>query len=197
MVPFFYFSAIILWHLIINKKLMDIKILRCRICGEVFIGRQTPSNCPFCGVEQKYLVDGKVWKDENDVKLTDISSQNLIKALEIELSNTAFYKCVSETSSDSEISSMFKGLSKVEKEHADVFRKILKPKSDPEIDENCSDDSLASLNASKERETRATKFYTQALSDATEPRLKEVFAAIMKTEEDHLALDNEMIRKIQ
>jgi len=175
---------------------MDIKILRCKICGEVFIGPKMPSNCPFCGVENKFLIDGKAWKDENNIELSEISKQNLEKALQIELSNTEFYKCISKTSTDPEIAAMFKGLSKVEKEHADIFRKILKPENDPEVNESCTDDSLASLQSSKERETRATKFYTQALQEATEPRLKEVFTAIMKTEEDHLALDNEMINKL-
>ncbi|NQS88247.1 ferritin-like domain-containing protein [Patescibacteria group bacterium] len=174
---------------------MEIKVLRCKICGEVFIGKELPSNCPFCGVENKFLIDGSLWKDENDIELTDISKKNLAKALEIELSNTAFYKCIAETSSDPAIAAMFKGLSKVEKEHADVFRKILKPDSDPQVNVTCTDDSLASLNSSKERETRATKLYTQALQEATEERLKEVFAAIMKTEEDHLALDNEKLKK--
>ncbi|MBU1164716.1 ferritin-like domain-containing protein [Patescibacteria group bacterium] len=174
---------------------MDIKVLRCKICGEVFIGKALPSNCPYCGVENKFLIDGSAYKDENDVELTDISKKNLEKALSIELSNTAFYKCIANTSTEPLIAAMFKGLSKIEKEHADVFRKILKPESDPEINETCSDDSLASLNSSKERETRATVFYSQALKEATENRLKEVFTAIMKTEHDHLALDNEMIKK--
>lgn len=176
---------------------MQINIYRCRICGEVYIGSTPPPLCPFCGVKQKYLVSGKVWQDENNIDLTDVSRQNLQKALELELSNALFYKCISETSTEPEIASMFKGLFKVEREHAAVFRKILKPQNEPNIEEKCGDDSLTSLSESLEREKRAIKFYGEALVQATEPRLKEVFEAIMQTEKDHLLLDNEMIEKMK
>jgi len=92
---------------------------------------------------------------------------------------------------------MFKGLMKVEREHASVFRKILKPENDPVVNETCEDNALACLEISARREAKAVEFYTKAMKEATEPRLKEIFGAIMVTEKDHLALDSEMKEKIK
>ncbi len=164
-------------------------VFACRICGEVYIGEASPPSCPFCGGNKKFLVSPSVWRNENNIELTEISKQNLEKALEIELSNTAFYRCAYETLSNKEIGLIFKGLSKVEREHASVFRKILKPVKDPEVNETCEDDAKKCVEASLEREQRAVNFYAKALSEATEPRLKEVFEAIMNVEKDHIMLD--------
>ena len=107
------------------------KVFVCRICGEVYIGEEAPSSCPFCGVEKKFLVLSHLWRDENNVELTEISRKNLEESLKLEISNTKFYNCIEDTSSNKEISKMFKGLRKVENEHASVFRKLLKINQDP------------------------------------------------------------------
>lgn len=172
------------------------KIFTCRICGEVYIGKSIPPSCPFCGVAKKYLVLAKVWKDENDVELTEISKKNLEEALNLELSNTAFYKCLSEKLSNTEVAKMFKGLYKVEREHASVFKKILKLDKDSEIEEVCVDDPRKSIEESLAREKNAVKFYTRALREATEPRVQEVLEAIMNTEKDHIEIDNEILKKL-
>ncbi len=174
----------------------NMKIYTCKICGEVYIGNDIPPSCPFCGVANKFLQLAHIWKDENNIELTDASKKNIEKALEIELSNTAFYRCAYNTLSNIEVGLMFKGLSKVEREHASVFRKILKPDSDPEVNEKCEDNTEKCLEESLAREKKAVEFYTKALSEATEPRLKEVFEAIMNTEKDHIELDQEMKSKL-
>ena len=46
--------------------------------------KEKPSNCPFCGAKDKYLVDAAEWADENlsiDM-LSEISKTNLEKALQ-------------------------------------------------------------------------------------------------------------------
>jgi len=172
------------------------KIFTCRICGEVYIGEAIPRTCPFCGAANKYLILANAWKDENNIELTEISRENLEEALKLELSNASFYKCASETISNQEIALMFKGLYKVEREHASVFRKILKLTSDPEIKEMCVDDAKKTVEESLEREMRAIKFYGKAANQASEPRLKEVFTAIMGVEKDHLSLDHDKLLKL-
>lgn len=173
------------------------RIFTCRICGEVYIGREVPQSCPFCGVANKYLVLARVWKDENkNVELSDVSRKNLEEALQLELSNTAFYKCLSEKLNNAEVALMFKGLFKVEREHASVFKKLLGLKELPQINEDCTDDPQKALEESSAREERATAFYVKALGEAQEPRIKEVFEAIMNVEKDHLELDREMKEKI-
>lgn len=173
------------------------KIFTCRICGEVYLGEEIPHTCPFCGVENKYLVLAKNWNEIYDFDLTEAEKNNLKKALELELSNTAFYKLAYETLSNKELGLMFKGLSKVEREHADIFRKILKPEKDPEVRVGCKDDAKKCIEESAIREKGATEFYLQALNEAENPRLKEIFKAIMRVEQDHIRLDEEMINNLK
>lgn len=167
----------------------------CKICGEVYIGREKPETCPFCGVPNGFLLDASVWKDENNIELSDISRTNIEKALEIELSNTAFYKCIAKTSKNIEVAKTFKGLAKVELEHAEVFAKLLK-KDFEEIKEDCALSEKEIFENSKARETRAVEFYKKAMQEATEPRVKEVFGAIMLTEKDHLELDEKHLKEL-
>lgn len=172
------------------------KIFTCRICGEVYIGEEIPRTCPFCGVENKYLVLARTWNETFDLKLTDIERENLKKSLELEISNTSFYNLAYKTLTNKEIGLMFKGLSKVEREHANVFRKILKPEEDPKVEVSCEDDAKKCIEESSRREKYASEFYAQAMSGSTNPRLKEIFGAIMKTEQDHIKLDKEMLEKL-
>lgn len=173
------------------------KVFVCQICGEVYIGESVPGSCPFCGVANKNLRLASAWEDNNDVELTEISRKNLEAALKLELSNANFYKCCADNITNIEASKMFKGLFKVEREHASVFRKILKPAKDPEVDDPCIDDPLKMIEESSARETRAIEFYSKALAEAEEDRVKEVIEAIMETEKDHLALDKIMKEKFQ
>ena len=173
------------------------KIFTCKICGEVYIGPKPPKSCPFCGVSNKYLRMADVWEDENkNVKLSEVSKRNMEGALKLELSNAAFYKCLSKTISNTEVALMFKGLFKVEREHASVFRKILGIEGDLEIEEECIDNPMKAVEESYKREQNAVDFYTKALAEAVEPRVKEVLEAIMETEKDHLELDEKMNKKL-
>ncbi len=168
------------------------KIFVCDICGEVYLGKEIPGSCPFCGVSNKYLRLGHIWEDKNNIELTEISRKNLEAALRLEISNTAFYKCLADKLENTEVSKMFKGLFKVEREHASIFKKILKLDKDPVIEEVCINDPIKGIEESSEREDSAIKFYAKALAEATEPRVKEVIEAIMNTEKQHLELDGKM-----
>jgi rubrerythrin len=129
------------------------------------------------------------------VELTEVSKKNLEEALTIELSNTAFYKCIAKTSDNTEIAKTFKGLSKVEEEHAEVFTKLLGIDL-VETTEACEvSDPVEWIKASAEREDRAVKFYAKAAAEATEPRVKEVFQAIMQVEQTHQDLDKILLEK--
>jgi len=171
------------------------KVFVCRICGDPYMGEESPDACPFCGAEKKFLVSSSVWKDENNIELTDISRKNLETSLKLEVSASKFYKCVENTVANTEISKVFKNLRKVETEHASVFKKLLKIDTDPEVEEVCVDDIIASLEESNRREENAVKLYKQFAEEAVEPRVKEVFEAITKVEENHIIIDNEMMAK--
>jgi len=166
------------------------KVYRCRICGEVYIGEEKPKSCPFCGAHEIFFVLAKEWKLLESESLSEISKENLGKALELEIDNTNFYKAVSERSKDVYVSSMFKGLSKVEREHASVIckhLKIEKPDSKAGLDK-AVDSDRANIEEANRREKRAVKFYTGARNQATEEEIKEFFKALMEIESDHIIL---------
>lgn len=169
------------------------KVYRCRICGEVYIGEEKPRSCPFCGAHENYFVLAKEWKLLESESLSEISKENLRKALELEIDNTNFYKAVSERSRDVYVSSMFKGLSKVEREHASAIckhLKIEKPDSKVGLDK-AVDSDRANIEEANRREKRAVKFYTEARNQAPEEEIKEFFKALMEIESDHIILTGE------
>lgn len=167
-------------------------VYRCRVCGEVYIGAHKPGSCPFCGAHEQYFVSASEWTLLIAKDLTDITRENLKKALDLEIDNTNFYKAVSVKSKDKNIQSMFKGLSKVEREHASTICKhlrIQKPDSDVGSDKAVEDDAENIAEANR-REKRAVAFYGQAAGQATEEGIKEFFKAIAQIESDHIVLTN-------
>ncbi len=174
------------------------KIFVCNICGEVYLGKEKPASCPFCGVAAEQLKFAHDWEDENiGVAVSEKSRKNLEDALQLELSNTAFYFCAADKLTNKEAAKMFKGLAKVEREHASVFRKLLKLATTPEVKEDCPADPADCIEDSYRRENHAVEFYSRALAEATEARVREVFEAIMNVEKDHIALDEEMKKKFE
>lgn len=168
------------------------KVYRCRICGEVYIGTEKPKSCPFCGAHENYFVLAKEWKLLHSETLSDLTKENLRKALDLEIDNTNFYKAISGKSKDVYISSMFKGLSKVEREHASTICKhlgIQKPDSEVGLDKALDSDQ-ANVEEANRRERRAVKFYGEAMKQAPEEDIKEFFKALMQIESDHIALTN-------
>ncbi|MFQ5867417.1 MAG: ferritin family protein [bacterium] len=166
------------------------KVYRCRICGEVYIGKEKPKSCPFCGAHENYFVLAKEWKLIQSESLSDISKRNLRKALELEIDNTNFYKAIFEKSKDVYVSSMFKGLSKVEREHASAICKHLNiEKSDSKVGlDKAVDSDRANIEEANRREKRAVKFYTEARNRVPEKEIKESFKALTEIESDHIIL---------
>ena len=107
-----------------------VKIFRCRICGDPYIGVEAPTRCPFCGAKQKFFVEAEEWNpDEFNVELSNISQKNLGTALKLELDNAAFYDCAknaADKAADQYSLAKFKALMKVEREHASAISKFLK-----------------------------------------------------------------------
>ncbi|MFX1238590.1 MAG: rubredoxin-like domain-containing protein [Promethearchaeota archaeon] len=169
----------------------------CKICGESYIGEEEPSRCPFCGAHRKYFVKASDYNDTNawDVDLNETDKKNAEKALDVEISNTIFYKCSSNKTPELEGQKLFKILAKVENEHASVWKKILKlDKIElPKYDE-CASEFTPNLEESHQREERAIKFYGEAATGAKNPRVKEIFQAFVEVETDHLHLSEERLK---
>lgn len=170
---------------------MEFKLFRCRICGDPYLGSEPPSFCPFCGAPQKYVQPANEYVDRNDVpNLSARSKANLEKALDLEVKNAAFYMCASNCAPDLFDKAMFKALWRTEAEHASLICKLLKvPKPEIKPDEQaCLKDPKSNFAAAQEHEQSAVVFYGQSAKEATEDRVKEVFAALTEVETYHIAL---------
>ncbi|MFX1233978.1 MAG: ferritin family protein [Promethearchaeota archaeon] len=174
-----------------------INIFVCKICGEAYIGKESPSRCPFCGAYKRYMVKAENYDDKGDwdVDLNEEDRLYAEKALEVEISNTIFYKCASKKTPDLEGQKLFKILSKVENEHASVWKKILRldKVEFPEYDA-CSSEYTPNLEESHSREERAIKFYNEAAVKSSNPRIKEIFEAFVEVETDHLKLSEQRLK---
>ena len=170
---------------------------RCTICGEAYIGSTRPSHCPFCGAHQNFLVLALEWSEQNiGLSLSEKTKEYLQKSLELEIGNTSFYRCISQTVADPEISGMFKFLSKVEREHASVIRKLLGLEKEDEGSSDCFPDIKKDLEETRTREDKAINFYKEIVKEAPEPRIKIVFAALIQIETDHFNLAEEKLKQL-
>jgi rubrerythrin len=168
-----------------------VKLFRCEICGDPYIGDSAPDNCPFCGAKKKFIKEFQDAHVDFDVPLNEKDKVNAKHALDVEISNAAFYFCASEKVEDKEGKKLFKALGKVEAEHADIWKKILKLDSISKGNDTCSLDYKEDLENSHTRETRAIEFYKKAASESENKRIKQIFEALVEVETDHLHLSEE------
>ncbi|MBU0501891.1 MAG: ferritin [bacterium] len=170
------------------------KLWVCEICGDPYIGAAPPANCPFCGAYKKYIKEAKEVKVNFNVELNQKDRANAEHALQVEISNAAFYFCAAEKTDNAEGKLLFKALGKVEAEHASVWKKILKLGSIEKGDDPCHVSNKENLEDSHARETKAIGFYRQAAKEAQNARVKEIFEAFVEVETDHLGLSEERLK---
>ena len=176
-----------------------VKVFRCRICHEAYIGEEAPSRCPFCGAPTRYFTPAEEWdQSEYMIEISDVSKTNLEAALKLELSNTAFYLCAmnaAEEARDEYGYAKFKALKKVENEHAEAIVRALQIKERPLEAVPCSKDFKENTQEGWEREDRAIKAYSKFAEEAPEPLLKQFFNALVEIETDHLELHAEDLKE--
>lgn len=175
-----------------DDAMQRVQAFRCKICGEPYIGFERPTNCPFCGAHEKYLVALADWRDTHKVKLTGDSRKNLEASLELEKENAEFYLCASRASRNRETGAMFGTLSNVESKHAETISRMLGTER-PVIEYRkgaCSASSETLLAEADMRENRTVRLYNEFLRRATEPRVRELFMALIEVESDHIDLVN-------
>src|SRR5664280_1446203 len=97
---------------------MTMKIYRCRVCGETYLGSEAPSDCPFCGADRELIVDtGDYPEDINAVKLTDVERADLDTAIELERSNTRFYLAMAARKDNLKLTNAYIRLASIEAMH--------------------------------------------------------------------------------
>ncbi|MBW2999279.1 ferritin [Candidatus Woesearchaeota archaeon] len=171
-----------------------VKLWRCEICGDPYIGETAPDDCPFCGANKKHIKEAKEADVNFDVELNEKDKANAERALEVEVSNAAFYFCAAKKTDDEEGKLLFKALGKVEAEHASIWRKILKLDTTPTGEEPCHTENKENLQESHDRETRAIDFYKKAAEESENERVKQIFEALVEVETDHLELSEERLK---
>lgn len=170
-----------------------VTIFRCNICGEACLAECKPSHCPFCGTHEQWLVDSRDFVEPALPELTEISRKNLEFTYNLEIKASQIYHCIRKKTKDEFILGMFKAISKVELEHAELVGKLIAKDPSCEIpfeDKLCTEDRNDFLEKSKVLETNAIVHYKKFLKQATEPRVKEIFQALIEVEQDHLELIN-------
>jgi rubrerythrin len=172
-----------------------VALWRCLICGDPYVGDEPPANCPFCGAHRRYITEARKAVVNYDLQLNEIDKANAEHALEVEISNASFYFCAAGKTDDAEGNLLFKALGKVEAEHASIWRKILKLPAIPQKKEECMNANKENLQESNRREMRAIGFYGKAAAEAANPRIKQIFTALVEVETDHLRLSEERLGK--
>lgn len=168
------------------------KIYRCLICGDTYIGSSKPSQCPFCGSHSPLIVLSVEYPPNiNEVKLTKTEKADLLHSVELELYNTRFYVAMGKQDHDSMLASAYRALAKVEREHLIVFSKLLKQPVPAELSDplDIPEDWCANIEASSAQEIEARDFYREAAGRAVDPRVRQVFFAIADVEADHISVD--------
>jgi rubrerythrin len=168
------------------------KMYRCRICGETYLGSEPPAMCPFCGAHSEFMIDPRDYPlDINEIQPTEAERTDLETAIDIELSNTRFYLAMSLRDDNPALSSAYKRLAAVESEHCSLFCKIAHMPKPADLRE--PGEELGGWNAdideSARREHRASDLYAEFAGRATSARLLEVWNAVSAVEADHIELD--------
>jgi len=176
--------------------MMKMNVFKCKMCGDPYIGYEKPSNCPFCGAHSEHIILAEEYQEPRVENMTELSRQNLEKALEIEVSNSKFYLCAANKAESELWKSAFKALYKVEAEHASTIVKALDMEKPPiELAlECCYNTEAENIKDSHQRETRAIEFYSKAAAEAKEPKVKEIFTALVEIERDHLELSEKAMK---
>ncbi|HEY5548731.1 MAG TPA: ferritin family protein [Coriobacteriia bacterium] len=168
------------------------KIYRCRICGETYLGSEPPAMCPFCGAHVELLIDTADYpEDINDIQPTELERADLEASIALELSNTRFYLAMAKRTDNAKLASAYKRLATIESEHCSLFCKLAKQPKPADLREPGDDLGSwdADIDESLRRESRASALYAEFSARATSPRLLEVWTAVSAVEADHIELD--------
>ena len=172
----------------------NVRVWRCQICGDTYLGVNWPSNCPYCGASFDYLDASKDYPlDIQECTPTEAECKDLETAMDIEITNLTFYRQLGKLGDTRAlIPSAYRALAKIETEHLIVFAKALgtTAPTEPANPLTVQDSFAANIAASHKREEEASAFYAEAAARATTPRIKQIFTAISAVEADHMEIDN-------
>lgn len=162
----------------------------CEICGDAYIGKDVPSDCPFCGAKNNFIKPADDAQPIINIKteISEVSKNNLMETLDLETKASAIYTCMAGASKEYKIQKMYKRLAKVELEHAITVTKLLGITL-PEISQEvCSDEDVENFKKTVELEDHATQLYKKFTAEVTEEHVRKFFGALMQVEQGHADL---------
>jgi rubrerythrin len=174
------------------------KVWRCKICGDSYIGTRRPSNCASCGAREKFVLLAVDWHARDSEELSSEARKGLEQALEMELIKTAFYACAADKADGSLGFAVFDALSREHGKHASVMRKVLglaKPSTPGQG--TCFETIKANLEEACRKQRDAVGFYEDGRGTFSESAVKEVFGALAEIEADQLTLVERLLSDIQ
>lgn len=162
----------------------------CEICGDAYIGKEKPSDCPFCGAKGNFIKSGNEAEPIAEIKteLSELSKKNLLETLALETRANAIYLCMAGEAKNYQIMKMYKRLAKVELEHAIIATKLLDiimPEIEPQ---NCSSEDLENFKKTIELEDHAVELYRKFAAESSEAHIRKFFGALMQAEMGHIEL---------
>jgi rubrerythrin len=174
------------------------KVWRCKICGDSYVGTRRPSSCPFCGAHERFLLHASDWQGPAEEELKDTARGVLERALEIELNKSAFYACAADKAQEQLAYAVFDVASRLHGRHASVMRRMLglSRRSTPGTG-TCHETTEANLAEAGERQKKAVHFYEGAREELDESSVKEVCQALAEIETDQLTLVERLLRDLQ
>ncbi len=179
---------------------MQLRMYRCRICGEVYLGYAPPQNCPFCGAHVEHLARSEEYPAGiDDVQLTETERADLESSIELERANARFYLGMAERRDNDVLRSAYKRLAAIETEHAELFCTLARIDMPADIGQpgETTGSWATDIEESLTRENRAAGLYATFAARATSERLREVWSAVSAVETDHITLDELALRYVR
>ena len=174
------------------------KVWRCKICGDSFVGTRRPSNCPFCGAREKFVLLASDWKTSEGISSSESTKEIMEQALGMELSKAAFYACAADKADGGLGFAVFDALSREHGKHALVMRRGLGlPRPSTGGQGTCHETTEANLEEACERQRNAVTFYERAWEKLSEPAVQEVFSAVAEIEVDQLTLVERLLSDLR
>jgi len=171
------------------------KIFICEICGEAYIGKEKPADCPFCGALAAFIKNGNEAEPllNKSFNVLENSRKNLMESYDLEVKASSIYNCMAGKAENYQSKAMFKRLAIIEMEHANIVTKILKIEKPQAVEESCPDTDRENFEKTKELEDHAAGLYREFARVADEPQIRILFTALAQAEEGHLALMKELL----
>lgn len=163
-----------------------LKLFVCQICGEPHLAVSKPSDCQFCGAPERFIGMVEDYSTLWGITLTAEEKRDMEATLELEVNATAYYRDVAKANEKYEkYERLFKGLARVEKEHAEVAAKFLGVTLPEFTGEKSKGDPKADLERTQKLETHAVAKYREFFANATNQKTKDFYTALIYAENGH------------